>query len=270
MAIIFLGPINGPSTRAFDADTLAWEAAVIANGGSVSLTRRIIVDQFIFDEKASGAWALTDDYWGLWGENEPQALTSLKQRRLASAINSPTFVADRDYAFDGLSQYLRLGFIPSTHGINFTGTSQRLAVYERTNVSSSGFAIGSYVSSTRNNILNPRTGANAYFANLNSQDTTSGTSTDSRGLTSVYRTTGPTWGIRKNGIAANTFSPASNGTTASNLELYLGCYNSGGSPLGFRASSIGFVVIGGPLSDSLEAAQYASIQAWATSVGAQV
>lgn len=253
-----------------DPDVRLWSIAVGANGGWVSPARLAIVTAFVAAEKASGAWALTDDYWGLWGENEAQALTSLKQRRLATKVNTPTFTADRGYAFDGSSQYLRLGFIPSTHGINFTGTSQRLAVYERTNVSSSGFAIGSYVSSTRNNILNPRTGANAYFADLNSQDTTSGTSTDSRGLTSAYRTTGPTWGIRKNGIAANTFSPASNGTTASNLELYLGCYNSGGSPIGYRASSIGFAVIGGPLSDDLEAAQYANIQAWATAIGANV
>ena len=270
MVFRYLARPAGSSTRAFDADTLSWQSAVVANGGSVSLARLVIVDQFIFDEKASGAWALTDDYWGLWAENATQALTSLKQRRLATVTAAPTFTADRGYAFNGSSQYLRLGFIPSTHGINFTGTSQRLAVYERTNVSSSGFAIGSYVSSTRNNILNPRTGANAYFADLNSQDTTSGTSTDSRGLTSAYRTTGPTWGIRKNGIAANTFSPASNGTTASNLELYLGCYNSGGSPLGYRASSIGFAVIGGPLSDAQELAQYNAMQAWATTVGANV
>jgi hypothetical protein len=50
----------------------------------------------------------------------------------------------------------------------------------------------------------------------------------------------------------------------------VGCFNNVGTAAGFRASSVGFDVVGGPLSDAQELAQYNAIQAWATSVGANV
>ena len=62
--IRFLNRSRGGGARAFDSDVLAWRDAVVANGGSVSLARLVVVDQFVFAEKAAGLWALTDDYRG--------------------------------------------------------------------------------------------------------------------------------------------------------------------------------------------------------------
>lgn len=69
MPITLLNRMRGGGDRAFDADVLAWRDAVVANGGSVSLARLIVVDRFVFNEKASGTWTLTDDYLGFWAEN---------------------------------------------------------------------------------------------------------------------------------------------------------------------------------------------------------
>ena len=96
MPISHLNRVRGGADRAFDADVLSWRDAVVANGGSVSLARQIVVDQFVFSEKEAGNWALTDDYLGLWAENAAQALTSLKQRRLATALQEQAF-ADLPY-----------------------------------------------------------------------------------------------------------------------------------------------------------------------------
>ncbi len=274
MPIAFLNRVRGDAgSRAFDSDVLAWEAAVVANGGSVSLARRVVVDQFVFSEKASGAWALTDEYWALWGENAAQSLTSLKQLRLATTVNSPTFTADRDYAFDGLSSYIGTGFIPSTHGIVYTGANQRIAAYERANLSASGVAAGSRVGTSSSISINPRSSGSM----TGSTNHTAGSVSfvlglaDSRGLKAISRAGGTTAlgydrGVRLTDATGLTIG----GSTAPVQSLYIGAFNSSGTAISFRAASVGFVAIGGPLSDAQEVAQYNAVQAWATSIGANV
>lgn len=273
MSIVFLNRVRGDGgARAFDADVLAWRDAVAANGGSVSLARLIVVDQFVFSEKNSGCWALTDDYLGFWAENAAQALTSLKQRRLATAVNSPTFTADRGYAFNGTTQYLNTGFISSTDGINCTGTNQRLGVYERTNVSSSGVSAGTIDATVRCLSLNNRRNATLAIGRANTAgvDFTLGTA-DSRALKVVSRTGGSlTLKMYDRGVKLTDGTAASTATTAPSRAIFIGAVNNIGTATSFRAASIGMVVVGGALSDAQELAQYNAMQAWATSVGAQV
>jgi len=257
----------------FDADAWAWRNAVVANGGTVSDARLSVVSTFIRAEKAAGTWALTDDYWVLWAENAIQALTSLKQRRLAVAVNSPTFTADRDYTFNGSTNYLNAGFIPSTHGIGYTGLNQRLAVYERTNLNSSGGSAGASIS----------TGARIFIVARNSSALTAAANNssggisfaispaDSRGLKAISRADGGTTVKgHDRGVALTDVTVGAVGTGIPNIPLFIGAINNGGTPSGFRACSVGFAAIGGPLSAPQELAQYDNVQAWATAVGAQV
>lgn len=272
MAIRFFGP-SGGAFRPFDSDVLLWQAAVIANGGSVSLARLTIVDQFVYSEKTSGAWDLTDDYWGLWGENAPQALTSLKQRRLATAVNSPTLVADRNYVFDGVSNYLNTGFTPSTHAVAMTGTNLRLSVYERTNVSNTTVDAGCANSGTQSIFLI------ANNAGVATGRTDSGSlsytlpGNDSRGYTTVARNGANETNCTgyKNGVALTQTGVAPTFVTSlPTFPMDIGCYNAIGTHQGFRAASIGFVAVGALLSAAQELASYNAVQAWATSIGAQV
>lgn len=254
-----------------DADLAAWAAAVVANGGTVSAARAVIVGQFIGAEKDSGAWALTDDYWGLWGESAAQGLTSLKQRRLATAVAAPTFTTDRGYAFNGTTQYLDTGFIPSTHGINCTGTDQRLGVYERSNVNSTGLSAGVVEATARALTLTNRNSTTAQGrANTASQSFTLGVA-DSQGLKAVSRASGGlTVKLFDRGVKLTDSTAAATATAAPTRAIYIGAYNNAGTAASFRAASIGFAVVGGPLSDAQELAQYNAVQAWATSVGANV
>lgn len=267
MVFQYINRPRGGGARAFDADTLAWESAVVANGGSVSLARRIIVDQFIFDLKSAGAWALTDDYWCLWGENVAQALTSLKQRRLATAVNAPTFTADRGYAFDGTTQYINTGFIPSTHAVAMTGTSLAMGVYERTNVGITRYH-GTFSGSTQNLYLAPKTAGSVYTGGANGLTGAIGSVSDSRGLTAVEQSAG-TVGFDKNGVSVATATP-SVGSTLPSFAIYLGAYNDSGTPAGFRAASLGFALVRAALSAPQKLAQYNAVQTFATAVGAQV
>ena len=256
-----------------DPDAKAWRNSVVANGGTVSGPRLAIVSRFIRAEKASGAWALTDDYWGLWGESAPQALTSLKQRRLAVATNTPTFAADRDYTFDGATNYLDTGFIAASHAVAMTATSARIAVYERTNVNANTYAAGAISASNRNLRIRPRVSGNA----LGEANATSGTFTlpasDSRGLTAVSRNgaDATTCLAYKNGAAmTRTVDPSAFGASLPLVGIFIGGSNSGGVLTTPRACAVGLVATGAALSAAQELAQYNAVQAWATAVGAQV
>ena len=274
MAIRFFGP-SGGSIRAFDEDVVLWRDAVVANGGSVSLDRLIIVDQFVFSEKNAGTWALTDDYWGFWAENAIQALTSLKQRRLATAVNSPTFTADRGYTTDGLTNYLNTGFVPSTSAVSMSTNSVHVESYQRTNVASGGNSIGGGSGSNRSiRILNRDVAGTSALVDANSA---SGTftlpATTSLGLTQGGRSgtlTTDTYGA-KNGVAmTRTITPSGVGASLPSHGLYIGGYNNAGTYIGGLASSFGYASTGAALTGAQLLARYTNVQAWATSVGANV
>ena len=270
MAIRFFGP-SGGSARGFDADVLLWKVAVEANGGSVSLARLIIVDQFVFSEKASGTWALTDDYWGFWAENAIQALTSLKQLRLATAVNAPTFTADRGYVFDGTTNYLDTGFIPSTHAVAMTGTDMRAGAYERANLNTSTYALGTLDNANQNLRIIPRDTSDRMSANINSASVILASSiTDSRGFIAASRTAAAVFEAWLNGVSTGTGTPGTTGTALPTRSIFIGANNNAGTPTTFRAASMGFVAVGSSLSAAQELAQYNAIQAWATAVEAQV
>ncbi len=276
-----MGPVMGaptigaldPFVASIDPDAEAFAGAVRANGGSISSARLTVINQFIAAEKAAGTWALTDDYWGLWAENSVQALTSLKQRRLATVSGAPVFTADRDYAGDGADDFIDTGFILSTHGVNLTGTNQRIAAYERTNVNSSNTAAGAAANTSARATIIPRNGTVLSGGLNNSSGTISHTLSpeDSRGLKAISRAGGGlTVKGYDRGVALTDSTVAAVGTALPARSLYLLALNNAGTAANFRACSLGFVCLGAPLSGIQEVAQYNNVQAWATAVGANV
>lgn len=272
MTIAFLNRVRG-SIRAFDADVLAWRDAVMTNGGSVSLARLIVVDQFVFSEKTAGLWVLTDDYLGFWAENAIQALTSLKQRRLATAVNSPSFTADRDYTFNGLTSYADTGFVPGTHALTMSTGSVHVEVYERTNVNSAASSIG--VNSGSNRVINvfPRNvnvvnvSANGVGASYTLSPLTSA------GLTQFGRngaTVNDVYGAKNGADLAQVTPLSALGASLPSHSFYVGGANVSGSLSQARAASVGYVAWGAALTSSQRLARYNNVQAWATSVGGQV
>jgi len=274
MTIAFLNRVRGDGgARAFDTDVLAWRDAVAANGGSVSLARLIVVDQFVFREKGSGCWALTDDYLGFWAENAAQALTSLKQRRLATAVNSPVFTPDRDYTLNGSTSYVDTGFVPGSHAVAMTTSSVHAEVYERTNLNGANSALGTNSGSNRAVNIFPRNGGVANLAANNVGAVYTLSVATSAGLTQTGRTgaTVSDMYAAKNGVDLVQFAPATNvGATLPSNSFYVGAANFSGVMSQARAGSVGYVAWGAALSGAQRLARYNAVQAWATSVGAQV
>lgn len=260
-----IGPDQPPPPPGPEA--LAWQAAVVANGGTVSAARLQIVQNFIGAEQAAGTWALTDDYWGLWGESAAQALTSLKQRRLATAAGSPSFTADRGYTFDGVDDQVSTGFLPATHCISATAGNARLAMYERLDFSSANSAVGSQNNASVSMLLNPRSGLQTRSKILASELSLQTLPVaNAQGFVTISRQGTATMRTFKNGAALPDFVATTLGATLPTISITIGALNG----TAFRQCAPGLACIGAPFSDSQEAAQYANVQAWGAAIGANV
>jgi len=271
-ADILMVAATAPCGRAVDADALLWNNAVISNGGSVSAGRLTVVNAFVVAEKAAGTWALTDDYWALWGENAVQSLTSLKQRRLATS--TATFQADRGYTSDGASTYIDTGFIPFTHASIATASNVGAAAYVRTNINNSTLTpIGVQSSSNRIIRIVPRNvGDSSMFANTSTGAWTL-PAADSRGYTSVSRNgaAGTDAVAHKNGsILTRIGTPANVGASLPIVALALCAHNNAGVPANFYTGQVSFGRFGAALTTPQEASHYTNVQTWATAIGAQV
>jgi hypothetical protein len=231
----------------------------------------MVVQNFVVAEKAGGPWALTDDYFPLWAENQPQALTSLKQLRLATAVNAPTFVADRHYAGNGTSSYINTGFSIATHGVAITGTTMRIAVYQRNDVASASPPMAVSETATRACLMRTKGATNFPTLQLNCTIINApGTVATSAGFTVASRTAVPVFEMFKNGASIGTLAATSPTGTRPTQPVYIGCSNNNGTAANFSTAQIGFACIGGALTAGQEAAQHANVQAWATAVGAAV
>jgi hypothetical protein len=223
--------------------------------------------------KACGHWDATDDMAMLVGENAAQALTSLKRRVLMTAVASPTFTTDRGYAFNGTTQYIDTGFVPSTMATKMDPSNIRLAVYERANVGvSSTIGIGVTQSGVSTISMNPRNATTTMTSNLGAGNVNFTIAADSRGLSVISRAGGGTaqkgW---KNGVALTDGVAGAQNTALPSISLYIAARNNTGVADQFRASTVGYADWGAPLSSTaVELAWYTALQAFLTAVGANV
>jgi hypothetical protein len=266
---------NPGSLLAIDADALSWRDAVVTNGGSVSAGRLNLVSILIAGLKAGGSWSLDDDLWLLVAENSIQALTSIKQRRLTTAVNSPTFAADLGYAFDGAANYLDTLFIPNTHKVAMAQDNVRLAAYVRNNTTSAGYACGVNSNGSRVMRLRPRTSGTTSTTEANAGSATfTLPAADVRGLFSASRSAAnaaSTLAFKNSASLTRTSDPASFATTGLPVHsLYIGCQNNAATAATFSAFTTGFVVIGAVLSSAQELAEYNAVQAYMAALGAEV
>jgi hypothetical protein len=252
------------------ADLLTrWATMAGRNGGPPSGARLSAVARFIAIEMNIGTWPLFDDYWFWWGENQKQAVVSVKQGLIAVPFNGPTFNANQGFTGDGLSAYVATGFIPSVHGRAMSGGRARMEVYVRGNLSANADAIG--VTSGTTMRLRPRLTTNKVSAGImcafgDCPDSI----TDSRGMSGAERNGDTTLSFDKTGISLSptTITPA---TTLPTREFYLLASNNGGSATSFYSGQIGYSAVGAPLLNAAQRlAHYNNVQQLATDIGANV
>lgn len=239
-----------------------WVASVFANSGSVSANERNARRDFYQALAQAGIYDKLDDFALLAGENSTQALVTGKRRTLMTGMNAPVFTRRGVQFVAASSQYIKTGFVPSTHASQMDGSHIEVGVYSMGNVHGTTSAVGCYNGSNQRIEVTPSTGGSAYFHGLNAPPSTFGASSDPTGLVSAYRN-GSTYGATKNGAAGGpTYSPGTNGTALPTVELYIGGRNNAGTADQLYTGVISFVCWGAVLSDAQRLALYNAVQAY--------
>jgi hypothetical protein len=249
--------IAGRNAVVLDADTEAWVAAVVSNGGSVSAGRQSIVNDLIVDLKADGIWDKLDRLWLFAAEDAPGALTDLVGLSLATATNSPTFTADLGYT-GASTKYIDSNFNPSTAGGNYAQNSASLAAWTETTTGIAGAIVGASVPSTYQ-IYSRYSDDTAYWR-INITSDVAQASTDGSGWWLASRTGANQSDLYRNGASFDSDAGASVGP--SNVNVYF-LRNS----TEYFTGSVSAGLIGGGLNSTEDGNLYTRVSTYMTAVG---
>ncbi len=257
---------------AFDPATLAWVAAVIAAGGTVSAAQEGYVDQLIRGLKANDLFGILDGLWLFASENEFQALIDIIALRQATAFDSPTFVANRGYTgVDGgpPTPYIDLNYNPVTQGVSYVANNDHFSAWCTTNivVGSGGALIGNHAFSTIWDTIFG--GGNNLVAGIqdNSFPTVVGNPVTRAGHWIVTRDSSTTERVDQNGSLFG--SPNVTSTIIVSQNYFALAYNSAGPGTASSGSpnQVAMVSVGGSFSSSEALKYYNLLRAYMTSVG---
>lgn len=232
--------------------------------------RAFLISDTIRRLKAADIWAKLDVLWMLAAHDAPAARLNWKTPAsfALTAVNSPTFTADRGYAGNGTTSYLNTGWDHATNAVQFTRDSNHLMSWSRTTYSGSiACDFGAYA-----------TPGPFFNRGLAVQFNTSNKSvflSNESGLAVANTAAGMTLGVRRssastemyvNSVSVGTGSQASKDSTS--LDVYICGLNFDGSFAQATTRQIAAVGIGNQLSAQQQAACYNIVQSYMTAIGA--
>lgn len=247
-----------------DPSTLAWVAAVVANGGSVSASRTTVVDALIKGLRADALFPKLDRLWLHAGENAASALTDIIADSLAVAVNTPTFTVDQGYTFDGATNYINTLFVPSVGGYAHIRDSCSVGSYTRT--APTFQLIGTFGSDT--NVCQIYYNAGFVTAQTYGDSSVIGAG-NPVGMYIATRTAADQQDIYQNGASfAGNNAPSAH--AVSDFSFFISAINSVGTPVQYGASQIAATFIGGGMSATDAANISARINTYMAAIGASV
>lgn len=231
--------------------------------------RKALINACIVALKAAGLWTKFDAFYMLAAETAQAARQNWVQDAFnLSAINAPTFTADRGYTGDGSSSYLNTNLSPST-ATQFTKNSAHISVADRTSRAGiTKFQIGAQNGSGIGGYIVTRDASNLAHFPLNDGDAVAGqfANTTSAGRFVGSRTGSALRAGYMNGASLGTSTElAASGTSAFNF--YIGGLDNSGSLLA-SADQLSQASFGAGLSSGDVTAFDAAIAAYLTAVGA--
>lgn len=257
-----------------DAATTAWVAAVVGAGGSVSVTQQGYVDTLIKAYKAApGVWSLLDHEWLYASENAVQAsidIVGLSVHTLVNDGNLPTFTANQGYQAPGADGHISLGLAPSG-GTNFTTNANSFGGYIRTSRTSGGAAalMGTTTGGADITYLRTLNGSNAMEFDDNAATFPTGpANTNAQGNYIISRTNSSTIVPYRNASTLSSVSSATGSRSTQNWFV-LG-YNNNGAINSNTSDQVASVFVGGVLDGTQAPAKNVALNAYMTSVGANV
>ncbi len=233
--------------------------------------RKTLINNLIVSLKSAGVWSKLDTLYVMAAADSQAARQNwIKDAHNLTAVGGPSFTADRGYDFDGASQYLRTGYVPSADAVNYALNSGSAFVWCRENVAIDGYALSGAGLSGQVGVI-PRRGAGApdtYVAVVNTGGTTGATTgsvSNSIGLTHADRSASALTTVYKNGLSATTNTVVS--AALANVEVYLGARNNAGSPNSFDTRQQAGAGMGASLGAEA-ATLYSALNTYFQAVGA--
>jgi hypothetical protein len=259
-----LSYVASPAAVGTDADTTAWVAAVVGNGGTVSGGRQTLVNSLIVGLKADGVWSKLDRLWLTAAEDTVSALTDLVATSLATAINSPTFTVDRGYEGEDAAvptKYINSNYTPGT---NYSLNSAHFSTWCVTNIAQtqSGSAMGSGASGT--NLYLTFTDGNIYARISDSPESGSqGAPPSLAGHVVVNRSGASASEVYRNGSLFS--SPNASAGSVATTDFALLCLNV--TPAGGNSNQFAAFTMGGSLTAAEAGDFYSHLRTYMTAVG---
>lgn len=150
-----------------DVDVVAWAAAVVGAGGTVSDARKALLNTMVAGLKNDGVWSKLDRLWIFAAENSTSALRDFVARSAATLTGAPTFTADRGYVGQDATNptiYIDSQYNPTTDATTFASNSCHISAWSRTNTASVN---GGSLNGLADNAGNNATGITVTFTDGN-------------------------------------------------------------------------------------------------------
>lgn len=229
--------------------------------------RKRAINDVIVALKAAGVWTKLDVLYVFAAHDEDTALINWKNPGTfnCTAVNAPTFVADRGYTGDGASSALDTGFNPSTAGGGFTQNSAHLGAWSLTDIAASNHPNMGNTQATPHILINSRNTSDQASFRINSSTNLTIASTSGAGHFSASRTSSTALTGYINGSAVTAVSGGT-GNTSSTLQNDTIRIARWGIFYGERQIAVAHA--GASLSGPETLAAYQAFQAYLQSVGA--
>jgi len=238
--------------------------------------RAFLISDTIRRLKAADIWAKLDVLWMLAAHDAQAGRLNWKAPAsfALTAVNSPTFTADRGYQGDGSTSYLNTGWNPATNGVNYTLNSACTGVYHNTTGGAGNDAHVSMGSSDLTNasfiVAHAGSSGNIMRVRVNTATSYNGTATITTrvGLTVADRSSSILTTLYRDAVAVDTTSNAS--SAIASQPVYLLTLNVAGSPgaTNYTTARLATAFNGASLTTTQHTALHAINNAYLNSMGA--
>lgn len=229
----------------------------------------MLVSNLIRQLKVAGVWTLLDRLWLFAAEDAAQALTDLVARSAATAVNSPTFTANRGYAGNGTTSYVNSNFTPSTDGVQYVRDSASAFTYQNTDrVAGAIDSLGVANAGGVQTVVSPRYTGDIAGGNVNNTaaaGSATGAVTDALGLVTMSRTSSTALAAYKRATLLGAASVAS--SAVQNVAVaFLGLNNNGAFTQG-ETARVALAGMGGGLTAGQVTSLNTALEAYLTAIG---
>ena len=265
------GMAHSSGSGCADANVIAWKAAVVTAGGTVSGGQETNVCTLVAALKAHSLWTIQDRIWLYASENAQQASIDIVNLATHTLVNAPTFVANQGYTGNGSTSYINTGF---ANGTNYTQNSAAWSYYVRTNrTGSNNYFSGSYDAGSfgTQSLFAPLASSIVNYDVNNVAFSNQAANTQAQGFWTASRTGASAVALYRNSNStAFATSSSSSLSLGANVVFFVNARNNNGSPDLFGADEIAIVAYGAGMSNTNTAQFQADLNAYMTALGTNV